>query len=242
MSAQVQPAIPRHVFLDFGGTLAYERPARAEVYAQAARRRGLPVGTREMGALMSAAHARLPASGKGGWRYSEAWFRGFMETIFVEGLGLERSRLDSVATELFERFADPATFQLYPGALELLQSLDRAGIMVGILSNWSSALPRLLRGLGLTPLTGPVLVSADEGLEKPDPAFFRLALERAGARPESSLHAGDRADLDCAGALAVGMRTILVDHRPSSTEAGPSEVVRAGSLHELEGLILGGPS
>jgi HAD superfamily hydrolase (TIGR01549 family) len=230
----------RHVILDFGGTLAREHPSRAEIYAQAGRRAGCEVGEERMAREMARAHADLPAIVEGAWRYSDEWFHAFIERIFVQSLKLEPRMLEGVRQELFARFADPATFRLYPGARELVRDLDAAGLEVSILSNWSRHLAGLVRGLGLAPPVRRVLSSAEEGLEKPDSAFFRLALERSGARPEEALHAGDRADLDCAGARAVGMRSVLVDHGAGGRAAAEGGFERVGSLHQLSIFILSG--
>src|SRR5207248_1894328 len=45
---------------------------------------------------------------------------------------------------------------------------------------------------------------------KPDPALFRRALDRAGARPEECLMVGDRLDNDVAPASLLGLTTAWV--------------------------------
>ena len=45
--------------------------------------------------------------------------------------------------------------------------------------------------IGLAADVDIVIDSCDEGVEKPDPRLFEIALERAGARPESTIHVGD---------------------------------------------------
>ena len=229
----------RHVFLDFGGTLARERRGRHEFYAEAAREAGLSVAPERMRLLMADAHASLPARIGDAWRYDDAWFRAFMDRIFCGDLGLDRAALPALATELFERFSDPHTFRLYPGAIELLEALERARLGVAILSNWSSALPKLVLRLGLAPYVRTIVVSALEGVEKPDPEFFARALARAGARPSVTLHAGDRLDQDCLGARTAGIGAILVQHSESPPPpAAAGEFPIATSLFELRDLIL----
>ncbi len=229
----------RHVFLDFGGTLARERRGRHEIYAEAAREAGLAVAPEHMRRIMADAHAALPPRIGDAWRYDDAWFRAFMERIFCGELGLDRAALPALATGLFERFSDPHTFRLYPGAIELLEALERARLGVGILSNWSAALPKLVERLGLAPYVQTIVVSAIEGMEKPAPEFFARALARAGARPAASLHAGDRLDLDCLGARTAGIAAILVQHPESPpAPAAASEFQVATSLFELRDLIL----
>jgi putative hydrolase of the HAD superfamily len=229
----------RHVFLDFGGTLAKETRGRHEIYAEAARGAGLSVAPERMRELMSAAHDSLPARIGLAWRYDDAWFRIYMERIFCDELGLARAALPALARELFETFSDPHTFRLYPGTMELLEALERARLHVAILSNWSTALPRLVERLGLSVYVPTVVASALEGVEKPDLAFFAHALARTGARPPTALHAGDRLEQDCRGARAAGIAAILVQHAESPPPpAAALEFPIASSLFELRDLIL----
>jgi len=226
------------VFLDLGNTLLCERPARAEIYAEAAHAHGLAVDAARMGELMASAHAELPRELAGAFRYSDAWFRAFQRRIFVEGLGLAPARFEVLSAELFARFEDARTFQLYPGARELLAELRARGLGLGLVSNWSARLGALLRALGLEQAFDFHLSSAVERREKPDPLLFRTALARAGVEPAAALHAGDDPRCDARGALGVGMAAVLVDHagRLGAEERGLCPTV--ASLFELRDLVL----
>ncbi len=219
----------RAVFLDVGNTLVHERPSRFEIYAQTARAHGLEVATERMDALMREAHRDLPREIDGAWRYTDRWFEAYLERIFCEGLGLEPARLAPLSRELFARFSDPATFALHAGALELCDALRARGLALGIVSNWSPRLPRLLEHLGLAARADFVLCSALERAEKPDEEIFRRALARAGVRADEALHAGDDLEKDFRGARRAGLRAVLVDH--SARAAG--ETPRVHSLPEL---------
>lgn len=211
---------PRALLLDFAGTLATESPSRATIYAEAASARGRAIGEAEMGALMTRAHAELPVEVEGGYRYSDAWFRAFLERIFHRDLRLGRELLGDLEEELFARFSDAATFRLFPGVDELLERARRAGMRLAVVSNWSERLGDLLEDLGLARRFDAVLASATERLEKPDPALFRRAVDRLGVPAGDAVHAGDRLDLDVAGALAAGLRAVLVD-RSGRMESEP---------------------
>jgi putative hydrolase of the HAD superfamily len=225
-------------FLDLGGTLLTERPSRAEIYAAAGRARGLAVDAARMTQLMVGAHAGMPRELGGAFRYSDAWFRAFQRRLFVDELGLDPQSLGAISEELFARFEDPRTFALYPGARELLRSLRARGLRVGLLSNWSARLPRLLAALELDDCFDLVLGSAAERLEKPDPAFFRLALDRAGVDAREALHAGDRIDRDVEGALRAGLQALLVDHEGRLAGSTDLPCPVATSLFELRDRIL----
>lgn len=219
----------RAVFLDVGNTLVRERPSRFEIYALCARRHGLEVSTERMNALMRAAHRELPREIGGAWRYSERWFEAYTERIFCVDLGLAPERLGELSRDLFARFADPATFELFEGANELCEGLRARGLVVGVVSNWSGRLPRLLQDLGVSARTDFVLCSALERTEKPGEEIFQRALARAGVRADEALHAGDDLEKDFNGARRAGLRAVLVDHARSASDATP----RVHSLPEL---------
>lgn len=204
------PRLPAALLLDAGGTLLEERLSRSELYARAGRRHGLAVDSARMRRAMDAAHAALPQQIGAHFRYSRGWFERFQEHVFVRGLGLAPARLPPLAEELFAVFADPATYRALPGALELCDGLRARGVRLAVVSNWSPALHELLRGLGLAERLELALVSAEELLEKPDPALFARALERLGVPPQRAAHLGNDPERDAAGARAAGIEALLL--------------------------------
>ena len=56
------------------------------------------------------------------------------------------------------------------------------------------------------------MFSGIEGVEKPDPRIYKLALERAGnIAPEEVLHIGDSMRKDYVPAMSIGMHALLLD-------------------------------
>ena len=129
------------------------------------------------------------------------------------------------AEELFERFGHRETWRVYPDVANTLSTLASRGIPMAVLSNWDSRLPALLRELGIRHYFGPILVSALEGYEKPDPRIFHLAAERAGVAPWQVLHAGDRDLEDLEGARRSGCLGVKIDRNGGRGE-GLSAVLR----------------
>ncbi len=232
----------RALLLDVGNTLVRETPSRFVIYAEAARKRGIPIEPAQMRARMARAHRELPLVIDGGYRYSDPWFRAFIERVFGGMLALPRGTVAEITAELFERFEAPATFRVVPGAHELLRVARGEGLVVGVVSNWSARLPRVLSVLGLESSFDFVLCSALEGMEKPDPAFFRAALAHAHAAPGDALHAGDDWVYDVEGARGIGIEAVLVDHdghEPSLIErARTTGVRRVTTLEGLASIIL----
>ncbi|MGH2688258.1 MAG: HAD family hydrolase, partial [Actinomycetota bacterium] len=105
---------------------------------------------------------------------------------------------------------------------------------VGLISNFEDWLEEMLTAWEITRLFDPMVISGVEGVEKPDPAIFRLAVDRAGIAPEDAVYVGDHPRIDAAAAEAVGMGSILIDrrgHHPGH------EGVRVSRLDEILPLL-----
>jgi putative hydrolase of the HAD superfamily len=227
----------RALLVDVGNTLLSERPSRFELYAVQARARGVAIDAAGMQALMRQAHRELPREIGGAWRYTDRWFEAYVRQIFHTHLGLERAELPRLSEELFGQFSRPETFVLYPGAHELLARARALGLRIGIVSNWSARLPRLLEQLALAPAVDFVLCSAVERLEKPDPAIFARALELARVQAHEALHAGDDLEHDVLGARRAGLHAVLVDHAGRGAEHAAGYAPRVTSLDALARIV-----
>jgi putative hydrolase of the HAD superfamily len=125
-------------------------------------------------------------------------------------------------------------FRAYPDVLPALRELRARGLRLVVVSNWDFSLHERLEETGVAALVDGAVASAELGHAKPDGAIFAHALELAGAAPDSALHAGDSLDADVAGALAAGLRAVLVAR--DGTPAVPAGVPVIRSLAELPGL------
>jgi HAD superfamily hydrolase (TIGR01509 family) len=124
--------------------------------------------------------------------------RGIRDTV---GWADEYKR---ICIEMVHAFVIPE-----PGVKEMLWALRERGIRSAILTNgWS---PLQLRKAERVGFEGPVVVSGDLGVQKPElPAFEALA--RALDAPlEEIAFVGDTPQSDIAGALAAGMHAVWFD-------------------------------
>jgi putative hydrolase of the HAD superfamily len=80
-----------------------------------------------------------------------------------------------------------------------------------VVSNSNGTVRKALARAGLSEEIDIVVDSHEERVAKPDPTLFRIALERAHARPETTVHVGDMYRVDVLGARAAGLRAILFD-------------------------------
>jgi FMN hydrolase / 5-amino-6-(5-phospho-D-ribitylamino)uracil phosphatase len=193
------------ILFDFGGTLDAD---------------GLPWSARFHAAYMD-----------GGGRRPHSWFaplfaesdRRLAEAPGIRSLGF-RATLDAQAVFLLELLRaegeslDPHT---------VAESVHRAAVAVanrnrpllaclaadrplGLISNFTGNLVPCLEELDLRAPFTVVCDSGALGIEKPDPAIFRMALTALGARAEACWMVGDNPDADLIPAAALGLSTCWV--------------------------------
>ena len=98
----------------------------------------------------------------------------------------------------------------YPDADRVLRTLRERGYRLGIIASQPLGSEQRLARFGLRDYFEVICASAEEGVDKPDPALFRRALDRAGCAPEDAVMIGDRTDNDVAPAKSLGMQTVLI--------------------------------
>lgn len=96
-----------------------------------------------------------------------------------------------------------------PGMDKVAEVLSRHYRM-GIIANQPREVEGLLKERNLWDYFEIKGVSDALGMEKPNPDFFRWAIEQAGVRPEESLMIGDRLDNDVIPARSLGMKTLWI--------------------------------
>ncbi len=120
--------------------------------------------------------------------------------------------------------------EVYDGVRTSLARFRSRGIRLAVVSNANGTVEALFDRLGLLASFDAVLDSAVVGVEKPDPRFFHLALERLGVAADEAVHVGDFVSVDVVGARAAGIRPVLVDEAGLYTDA---DCPRVRSLAQL---------
>jgi putative hydrolase of the HAD superfamily len=123
-----------------------------------------------------------------------------------------------------------------PGVREMLADLRSRKIPVAILTNgWS---PLQQKKAARVQFDGPVIVSADIGVQKPEAEAFAALANALGVAPEDVAYVGDNPASDVAGAIAAGMFGVWFDAEGVTYPedlARPSKVIH--SLQELSALV-----
>ncbi|MCP9849861.1 HAD-IA family hydrolase [Cyanobium sp. Morenito 9A2] len=213
--ASPAPVPVRGLLFDAMGTLIGLRASVGSTYATAAAGHGLELDAaaidRAFGPVLRQA-SPLAFPGLEGPALLEAerhwWGDRIDETLRAAGGG---PTPEALRHELFERYADPTLWRVYPGVSEQLERWNARGLALAVVSNFDSRLLPLLEGLGLAPWFKAVVVSSAAGAAKPDPLPFQRALKALGLEPPQVWHVGDSPE-DEAGAHAAGLRCLLIRH------------------------------
>lgn len=92
-----------------------------------------------------------------------------------------------------------------------LRQLRLNGYRLAVVSNWEPSLEEVLDHLGLRFHFAAVVTSSVEGIAKPDPRLFGIALERCGVPAGEAISVGDDIERDVEAAARIGLRGILLD-------------------------------
>jgi putative hydrolase of the HAD superfamily len=142
---------------------------------------------------------------------------------------------DAPGAVLTAALLDALAFSAYPDAAPALRDLRAAGWAVVVVSNWDASLHERLAETGLAELVDGAVASAELGAAKPNGAIFARGLALAGAEPGDAWHVGDDVEADVEGALAAGIRPVLLarDGDPPVLDGVP--LIR--SLAQLPALV-----
>lgn len=122
---------------------------------------------------------------------------------------------------------DAVPLEPYPETVPALRELRAAGFRLGVLANQTRSAHADLDRVGVTGLCDGVWLSGAVGLAKPDPAFFRLALDAWALAPGRVAYVGDRPDNDVAPAKALGLATVRLRRGPHTDQPPRSDAERA---------------
>ncbi|HOX42717.1 MAG TPA: HAD family hydrolase [Myxococcota bacterium] len=128
---------------------------------------------------------------------------------------------------------EEAAYSILTGVPEALARLRALGLRLGVVSNATCGqlIRRALARRGLLYAFELVVVSAEEGMCKPEPELMLRALARLGVAPGAAAMVGDRLETDVLGAGRAGLRSVLADFfgdgaQPVAPAPVPDAIVR----------------
>jgi HAD superfamily hydrolase (TIGR01662 family) len=228
------------VFFDVDFTLIYPGPTfRGEGYRRFGERHGLALDESKFDDAVRAAAPILDAAQ--GDIYDPAIFHQYTASI-ITAMGGTGPAVQPCAVEVYEEWALNHHFELYDDVPDVMRAIAARGIRIGLISNSHRPLARFQSHFELDGLVAATVSSSEHGYLKPHPSIFRAALELVGVHPAGAVMVGDSLGQDVAGALAVGMRAVLVRRGPGNQPfpgdvGGFDGVPVIHSLYELLPLL-----
>lgn len=226
------------VFFDAGETIIHPYPSFPELFAQVCRAEGSDIAADQVREVQErmAPHLIDIAEDSGVSTPSldpedSRRFWTFLYERFLDELGIDDQRLPQ---QLFATFSSSSTYRLFEDVRPALTQIEERGHRLGLISNFEGWLEQILVEQEVGESFDVTVISGVEGVEKPDPAIYELAVQRAGVDPSRCVHVGDSVALDVVPATEVGIKAVLLDRVGRYPD---SEHPTIGSLEELPDII-----
>ena len=223
----------RVIFFDFGDTLVETEPLYIERLRLSFEAEGIPVSYDNMERAYLEADWRSAKALVNRKPFPAAGWRELFMAVMMQELHVK-----SNVRELLQRVADRMAVihpkrKLVPGAAEFLELCSRNGIKMAVLSNNDGRTHAKAAEVGIADHFELFLDSTIEGTPKPDPEFFRMAVNRIGVRPGECLHIGDLLGCDVMGAQAAKIRAVWLQRRKYAPKTRVKPDMKAGEFEEI---------
>jgi putative hydrolase of the HAD superfamily len=225
------------VLFDVGETLVHPVPSFPELFARIVRDAGHDRDPDEVVAASAAVRRRFSEAARDGllWTLTPESSRDFWLGVYEQMLrSLELSSADGLRDTLYEGFTDLGNYALFDDVTEPLDALAATGVTLGIVSNFEAWLDDLLAALGVRERFPVRVISGLDGMEKPDPRIYHLALARAGVTAGEVAFVGDNPEFDVDPPAALGMFPVLIDRRERHPQ---HDGARVTDLRALPGVL-----
>jgi len=158
---------------------------------------------------------------------------GLYFRVILESAGVPAALVGPALERCRDRQAGPGLWtQPAEGARECLDTLPRLGLRLACVSNSDGRAEEHLAACGVRDGLEFVVDSHLEGVAKPEPAIFGVALDRLRLPAHQVLYVGDLREVDGAGARGAGLHFVLLDPYGDYAEAGEPAVDSIARLPE----------
>ena len=206
----------RAVLFDVGETLVHPAPSFAGLFASVLSDHGHPRTERDVSQATIVITERFSEAARNaeGWTFTAEGSRAFWVGVY-EGMleALELPARDGLRDALYAEFTELANYAVFDDVPATMAALNAAGYRLAIVSNYEAWLEDLLVEVGLDGSFPVRVISGLEGIEKPDPRIYALALERLDLAPDQAVFVGDNPEFDVDPSASMGMATVLIDRR-----------------------------
>jgi len=223
----------RAVIFDAGGTLVHPDWERLALFAAEETGRRLTRGElrrvlneilREVATELREGREPSAEERRPGWLFRRMYI----------ALGIDEAACELLSARLSAAHDERHLWSSLDGeAPRVLTQLKRAGFRTAVISNTEDGrLKELLETVQIATHFDLLIDSQVVGCRKPDAEIFHLALTELGVTPPEAVYVGDSYGHDALGALAAGMRAVLLDPLDLHPE---SVCPRIHALGELAG-------
>jgi HAD superfamily hydrolase (TIGR01509 family) len=232
--SRTKPGV-RAVFFDVDFTLIFPGPNfQGEGYQRTCAQFGVAADAARFDAAVNASSFILDEVEEP--LYDDGLFIHYTASI-IEHMGGRGPGVVKAAREIYSQWAVNHHFEMYDDVAPTLRQLQSRGLIVGVISNSHRSLDAFRDHFELGGLIHALVSSSLHGYMKPHPSIFETALLRAGVAAGESVMVGDSLKADVEGALAVGMRAVLLRRSGDAPSEVPDEVAVIRSLTELDALL-----
>jgi len=135
------------------------------------------------------------------------WYLGILN--YRLGIALDVSEIDKRWEKI--QLSTEDYWIPFDNVHEVLTELKESALRMGVISNWDQTARGLLERHDLIEFFDHCIISSEVGIDKPDPAIFNLAMQKADASPQECIYVGDNYYDDAVGSRKVGMQTLILN-------------------------------
>ncbi len=196
------------VFFDFGDTLVQGRPAYLRRITELLCDFGFPCEYEGVISAFNKADYLLYLDSRAGRLSGDNEYLMAFLNRFAECLNVQID-WESLLPQLLRGF-DERSYKriLTDGTLETLEGLRHKGYRLGVISNNDGRCKQKCDLMGIGEFFEVIVDSALEGVRKPAPKIFEIALKRMDVPADEAAHVGDMYGSDVLGARDVNIRPI----------------------------------
>lgn len=196
------------VFFDLGLTLIYPSIAEDSIRLLEELGSSIPFSSMEEAVYKTDQHffKHYPGVLNQPVEYFFPWYA----EVLMKHLNIEVF-VPTFAKGMLNKYPPRSRWILYPDTIPALKKLSDEGCHLGLITNWDLSARRVVEEVGIMPYFHTIVVSAEEGIEKPDEKIFSLAIERSGLNPSKLLYIGDNYRDDVEGARGAGIEGVLIN-------------------------------
>ena len=201
------------ILFDFGGTLVSLTPSRETIFTQAASTVGLELELETVKRAYQIVdfHNKYSSVIITKAKDRDDFYRNYNQQL-CEALGIS-SYFAKLHPSLVYHFKKRKLWELFEDTQPVLNRLQKWGIPLALVANWDENLAALTKHLEIQGFFSCIVSSQEAGVEKPNPAIFKQAIETLSLSVDSDglLYVGNEYRADVLGARAADLVPVLID-------------------------------